>query len=164
MTQLGTATGRAAAAKALVAKLRRQVASLVGSLPRSASQLTVYHELGPDYYSVTSQTFIGQIYRLLGLRNVADKADKSGSGYPKLSAEYVLSADPDLVVLSDTICCAQTAAKVRQRPGWQGISAVRHGGVVEASDDIASRWGPRIVELIRQVAAKVRTVSATATG
>jgi iron complex transport system substrate-binding protein len=158
--QLGAATGRTAAARRLVAKLRRQVQSLVGSLPASAKGLSVYHELEPDYYSATSKTFIGRIYALLGLHDIADAADKSGSGYPQLSAEYIVAADPDVIVLADSICCGQTPAKVERRPGWQTVSAIRHGDVVAVSDDVASRWGPRIVTFIGDVAAQVRAAAA----
>jgi len=156
---LGVATGRTAAADRLVARLKGRVAAVVGSLPRPAAKLSVYHELGPDYYSVTSRTFIGQVYALLGLRNIADKADKAGSGYPKLSGEYILAANPSLVVLSDTLCCGQTAAKVKSRPGWSGLAAARDGGIVAVSDDVASRWGPRIVAFIQAVAAGIRSVA-----
>ena len=159
IVQLGQATGHLARSKALVAKLRGQMRSIVASLPKSATKLSVYHELEPDYYSVTSKTFIGQVYTTLGLHDIADAADKSGAGYPKLSAEYIVSANPDLIVLADSICCGQTAAKVAKRPGWQGISAVKNGGVIAVSDDVASRWGPRIVDFVRAVAAGVRAVA-----
>jgi iron complex transport system substrate-binding protein len=159
MEQLGQATGHAARAKALVAKLRGQIRSIVASLPKEATKLSVYHELEADYYSVTSKTFIGQVYTKLGLHDIADAADKSASGYPKLSAEYIVSADPDLIVLADSVCCGQTPAKVAKRPGWQGISAVKNGGVIAVNDDIASRWGPRIVDFVRSVAAGVKAVA-----
>ena len=84
-------------------------------MPKAAKPLTVYHELDPTYYSATSKTFIGRVYALLGLRNIADAADKTGSGYPQLSAEYIVAASPDLIVLADTKCCGQTAAKVGKR-------------------------------------------------
>jgi iron complex transport system substrate-binding protein len=159
MVQLGQVTGHLARSKALVAKLRGQMRSIVASLPKRATKLSVYHELEPDYYSVTSKTFIGQVYTTLGLHDIADAADKTGSGYPKLSAEYILSANPDLIVLADSVCCGQTAAKVAKRPGWQNISAVKNGGVIAVNDDIASRWGPRIVDFVRAVAAGVRAVA-----
>jgi iron complex transport system substrate-binding protein len=157
--ELGVATGRDAAARTLVAKLQAQVTSILRSVPRGGKKLAVYHELSPDFYSATSRTFIGKVYAMLGLRNVADKADRSGSGYPKLSAEYIVGANPDLIVLSDTLCCGQTAAKVKARPGWGTVAAVTNGGIVGVSDDVASRWGPRIVEFMRSVAGAVRTVS-----
>jgi len=59
---------------------------------------------------------------------------------------------PQIIVLADTRCCQQTAATVAARPGWSTIAAVRRHRVVGVGDDIASRWGPRIVEFARQVA------------
>jgi cobalamin transport system substrate-binding protein len=160
LDELGRVTGHTPQATALVAKLRRQVGGIVASLPASAKGLTVYHELEPDYYSVTSKTFIGGIYRLLGLRDIADAADKAGSGYPKLSAEYIVASSPDVIVLADRVCCGQTPAKVAKRPGWENVAAVKDGGVVAVNDDVASRWGPRIVTFMRDVAAAAKAVAA----
>jgi iron complex transport system substrate-binding protein len=150
--KLGTATGHARQSAAVVTKLRGDVAHVISSLPKAAKGLTFYEELSPDYYSATSKSFTGQVLTLLGLKDIADAADKSGSGYPKLSAEYIVSANPDLIVLADTKCCKQTVAKVKARPGWSGINALHKGGVIGVSDDIASRWGPRIVDFMRAVA------------
>lgn len=153
--QLGWATGRNAQAFAVVKRMKAEIARIVASTPRGR-RLSVYHELTPDYYSATSKTFIGRVYRLFGLRNVADAADKAGYGYPKLAGEYVIASNPDLIVLADTKCCGQSGATVRSRAGWDSIAAVRNGNVVAANDDIASRWGPRIVDFVRLVAQKVR--------
>jgi cobalamin transport system substrate-binding protein len=155
---LGKATGHTVQATALVAKLRREIASIVASVPKSSPQLSVYEELSTDYYTATSKTFIGQVFKLFGLKNIADPADKSGSGYPKLSGEYIIASDPSLIVLADTKCCGQTAAKVAARPGWNTIAAVKDGGVVGVSDDVASRWGPRIVDFMRSVAKGILAV------
>jgi cobalamin transport system substrate-binding protein len=157
---LGRATGHTVGAARVVARMRAQIASIVKSVPRPNPPLRVYHELEPDLYAATSKTFVGQVYRLLGLRNIADAADKTGSGYPQLSAEYLVASDPQLIVLADTKCCAQTPARVDRRAGWSTISAVRNGGVIGVDDDIASRWGPRVVDFMRVVAAAVRTVAA----
>jgi iron complex transport system substrate-binding protein len=159
MTQIGRATGHAAAAKRLVARLKRQLAAAVASAPNTRG-LSVYHELSPDYYSATSKTFIGRIYALFGLRNIADKAVKAGNVYPQLSGEYVLASNPDIVVLSDTKCCKQSPATVKARPGWASLAAVRNDRVIPVDDDIASRWGPRIVDFARIVARAVRQADA----
>jgi iron complex transport system substrate-binding protein len=159
IVQLGAATGHTAAAKRVVASMRSRIDGVVGSLPKAAKGLSVYHELEPDYYSVTSKTFIGQIYTLLGLHDIADAAPKAGSGYPQLSAEYIVSASPDLIVLADSVCCGQTPGKVAKRPGWKHVSAVEHGDIVAVNDDIASRWGPRVVDFVRIVAAKLRAAA-----
>lgn len=153
--QLGGLTGHAPQAKRLVNRMRARVKRIRASLDRPARRLTYYHELDQNYFSATSMTFIGRVYSLLGLRNIADAADDSGSGYPQLNAEYIISADPDLIFLADTKCCDQTPETVAERPGWSGIAAVRNRAVVPLNDDIASRWGPRIVDYLALVARRV---------
>ncbi len=158
IAQLGAKTGHASQAAAVVAKMKAQIATAVASVPHDEG-LTVYHELEPDLYSATSKTFIGRIYTMLGLKDIADAADKTGSGYPKLSQEYIVAASPKLIVLADTICCGQTPAKLAKRPGWGTIAAVKDGGVLAMSDDLASRWGPRVVDFVQQVAARIKVLS-----
>jgi iron complex transport system substrate-binding protein len=155
--QLGVVTGHAKKANALVRAMRARIAREVASVRKRS--LTVYHELTPDYYSATSNTFIGGIYKLFGLRNIADAADTTGSGYPQLSAEYIVASSPSLIVLADSVCCGQSPATVAARPGWSGISAVRNRAIVRIDDSIASRWGPRIVNFVRAVASALRTTA-----
>jgi len=151
--QLGLATGNTQAATTVVRSMERQLTTLIQSVPKKLRHLTVFHELSPDLYSATSATFIGRIYKLFGFRNLADAADPTHSGYPKLSAEYVIAQSPDIVVLSDSVCCGQTAKTVAARPGWQNVTAVKTHRVIAVDDSIASRWGPRIVDFVRFVAA-----------
>jgi len=112
--RLGRVTGHLKSANALVKRMKAQIARAVKSTPKR--RLSVYHELTPDFYSATSSTFIGRIYRLFGLRNIADAADSTNSGYPQLSAEYIVSTNPQIVVLADSVCCGQTAGAVAARP------------------------------------------------
>lgn len=155
MQALGAATGLEAEAEALVAGLREQVESLVSTGPAAEGRLTYYFELDPTLYSVTSNTFVGGLLALLGLENIADAADDAGTGYPQLSAEFILAADPDLILLADTRCCGQAPESVAARPGWAALGAVAGGRVVALDDDVASRWGPRLVDLLAAVAAAV---------
>jgi iron complex transport system substrate-binding protein len=154
IAQIAKATGHAQAATRVNATIRRQVAAIVRSVPRPSKPLTVYHELDQNFYSATSHTFIGQMYKLLGLRNIADKA-KGSSAYPQLSAEYIIASSPDLIVLADTVCCGQTKATVAARPGWSSIAAVKTGEIVPVNDSVASEWGPRIVLFLKAVAKAV---------
>jgi iron complex transport system substrate-binding protein len=149
---LGEATGNVEGAETVVQSMRIEIEELAGSAPGAAGA-TVYHELGPDFYSATSDTFIGSIYELFGLANIADAAaEADAGGYPQLTAEYIVSESPDVIVLADTLCCGQTAATVAKRPGWDQVEAVANGDIVEADDDIASRWGPRTVDFVALVA------------
>ena len=152
--QLGAVTGHRRGAAAVVTRMKKAIASVLKATPRRG--LSVYHELTPDFYSATSTTFIGRIYKLFGLRNIADAADSSGTGYPQLSAEYIVSANPSLIVLADTRCCGQSAKAVGERPGWAGLAAVRRGNVIGIDDSVASRWGPRIVQFVRVVGKALR--------
>jgi iron complex transport system substrate-binding protein len=154
--QLGAATGHPKRATSVVKSMQVELTKLIRSVPNRSRHLKVFHELSPDLYSATSATFIGQVYKLFGFRNIADDADPTHSGYPKLSGEYVIAANPDLVVLSDTKCCAQSAKTIAERPGWTNVTAVKRNGVVPVSDDIASRWGPRVVDFVRLVAQVAR--------
>jgi iron complex transport system substrate-binding protein len=160
--QLGGATGRGAEADSLVSKMRSQITSVLASLPKPARQLKVYHELDDTYYSATSATFIGQVYSLLGLKDIADAAAAAAPDYPQLSAEYIISSSPDLIVLADTKCCHQDFATVSARPGWSSISAVKSGQVVGVDDDVASRWGPRVVDFLQVLAPHVRQAAGAA--
>lgn len=144
---LGARIGRSDEAAMTVGLMQSAVETILGQAPGLDLGLTYYHELDDTYYSVTSNTFIGQLYSLFGLRNIADVSEGT-SDYPQLSAEFIVSQDPDLVFLADTVCCGVTAESVGARPGWGELSAVKAGLVFEMNDDLASRWGPRIVEYL----------------
>jgi iron complex transport system substrate-binding protein len=159
MRQLGAVTDRKPQADRLVTRLKDRVSRIVKSVRRTHPPITVYHELDQNYYSVSSRTFVGHIYSMLDLRNIADKAPKAGA-YPQLSSEYIVSADPDLIILADTVCCGQSASTIAKRPGWNQISAVKDHDVLAVNDTVASEWGPRIVDFIAEVAATVRKVEA----
>ena len=153
--ELGAAAGRPDGAEALAAEMRTAIGDLVAGAAADGAGMTYYHELDSTYYSVTAATFLGGIYSLFGLENIADAADADGAafGYPQLSDEYIIDADPDLIFLADTVCCGQDASTVAARPGWDGLSAVANGNVVELNDDVASRWGPRLVDFVAAIAA-----------
>ena len=152
---LGAATGHADDADKLVTTTKETIAAAVASVPPAAKGQKVYHELDNTFYSATSKTFIGSIYALFGLTNIADGAKDASGGYPQLSAEYVVKQSPDLIVLADTKCCQQSAATLAKRPGFAAVPAVKNGHVVEADDDIVSRWGPRIGDFAKTVAAEL---------
>ena len=158
MRQLGTVTGHRAQAVTLVERMKAQIARIV-SKRKSATGARVYHELDPSFFSATSKTFVGRVYALFGLRNIADAAP-GGTDYPQLSPEFIVSSNPDLVVLADSVCCGQTPDTVASRPGWSGIKAVRNRSILRIDDSIASRWGPRLVNFVRAVGAALGRLQA----
>ncbi|MDP9798840.1 iron complex transport system substrate-binding protein [Catenuloplanes nepalensis] len=160
--ELGALTGHPAEAEDLVGRVGTEIDKLVAGLPERATPLTYYYELGPELYSATSTTFVGALLGRAGLTNVADPADANGAagGYPQLNQEFLVKANPDLIFLADVTCCGQSAATVAARPGWNTMTAVQRKQVVALDDDIASRWGPRVVDLVRAVTDAVAKVPA----
>ena len=157
IAQIGAVTGNSDGAATLIEQMSTDIGELIAGAPSPAASATVYHELDDTYYSATSATFIGQLYGMLGLGNIADEAEGAAGDYPQLSSEYIIDANPTLIFLADTECCGQTAETVAQRPGWDEIDAVAGDGVIELDDDVASRWGPRVVDLLETIAAAVET-------
>jgi iron complex transport system substrate-binding protein len=163
LTDLGLLTGHRSEATDVVNRMHDDIAKIARDVKPRSKRLTYYHELDPQFYTATSKTFIGSVYAMVGLDNIADPADANGAagGYPQLTAEAIVKANPDLVFLADTKCCKQNADTVKARAGWAGLNAVKNNGVVGLDDDIASRWGPRIVDLLRTVADAVAKVPTT---
>jgi iron complex transport system substrate-binding protein len=156
--QLGVLTGHSQAAIELSKTLQTGIEDAVASVKFTDPPLSYYYELDNTYYSVTSNTFVGQIFNLFGMRNIADNVE-SGNDYPQLSAEVIVSSDPDFIFLADTKCCAQDATTVAARDGWGGLKAVTANQVVELDDDVASRWGPRVLDLITAIRDAVVTAN-----
>lgn len=153
IVEIGKRSGHAAEAAALVTSMRQRIDFAVRQAPKVA--LTYYHELDDTLYSVTSKTFIGSVYALFGLQNIADAADKDATGYPQLSAEYIAKADPDLIFLADAKCCKQNPASIAARPGFSGLKAVARNQILALDDDIPSRWGPRIADFAEIISRKL---------
>ncbi|GAA3750220.1 iron complex transport system substrate-binding protein [Spinactinospora alkalitolerans] len=152
MEMLGDATGHADAAEEAAAGVRSEIESIVAETEDELgdTELSYYHELDTGMYTVTSQTFVGQVYALFGLRNIADEAGDTAGGYPQLSAEFVVEQNPDLIFLSYPGGRDNVDA-VAERPAFDQISAVRNDRVTELDPDVASRWGPRVVDFAQKV-------------
>lgn len=154
LERVGAATGQLGGAAELVARMRGEIGEIVASVPQRQTPLTYFHELDDTLYTVTDDTYIGEVYSLLGMTSIAT----GGDGYPQLSEELVLEADPDLILLADGQCCGMTPEVVAQRAGWGELTAVREGRVRVIDEDLSSRWGPRVVDFLREVAAIVAAV------
>jgi iron complex transport system substrate-binding protein len=160
IAELGIATGQSAKAEELTSQMKSDIDAAIAKVPAGAAGLTYFHELDNTLYTVTSTTFIGSVYALVGLINIADTAADAASGYPQLSPEFIVDADPAIVFLADTKCCGQSAETLAQRPGFEGLSAIATNSVVELDDDVASRWGPRTVDFVNAIVDGVLTVTA----
>jgi len=142
---LGKVTGHPSRAKALVLTMKAQITEIVTKY-RKKIPTPIFHELDNTLYSADSTTFIGQIYSDFNFTNIADAAN--GGGYPQLSAESVIKANPKIIFLDDGPY-GESTTTVASRPGWAAISAVKSKHVIVLPLDIPDRWGPRIVDFYR---------------
>ncbi len=154
--QIGLATGHAYQAGEVVTHMRQEINDVVQQVGTKYRGLTYYWERssGP-YRSATSATLVGHIMAMFGLRNIADAANKpAGGNYPELSGNYIVAARPQLIFLADNEPGdgGQTPAVVAARPGWASIPAVKDHEIIGLNDDLASRWGPRLPQLVEEIA------------
>ena len=157
-TLLARVTDRQAGAVKLNASMAKSIKDILAKAKKS-SKIRIFHELDDTYYSVTSNTFIGKVYKDFGAVNIADAAaGADNSGYPQLSAEYLLKSDPQVIFLADAQY-GVTADSVSKRAGWSQISAVKNKKIVELPADIPSRWGPRLVDFYKLIGASLAKVS-----
>ncbi len=161
--QLGALTGHLDAAERLTGQMQAEIESVVSANKITAvgndSPTTYFYELDNTYYTVTSNTFVGQIFKMFGLENIADGVEE-GNDYPQLSSEVIVSSNPTMIFLADSKCCAQTPETVAVRDGWQKMDAVVKKNIVQLDDDIASRWGPRVIELVKSIGEAIAMVVA----
>ena len=161
--QLGALTGHLDVAVQLTSQMQADIDAAVATSSASATamgeSITYFYELDNTYYTVTSNTFVGQIFELFGLENIADGVEE-GNDYPQLSSEVIVSSNPTMIFLADTKCCAQTPETVAVRDGWQKMDAVVNKNIVQLDDDVASRWGPRVVELVKSISDALALVEA----
>jgi iron complex transport system substrate-binding protein len=157
-TLLARVTDRQAGAVKLNASMAKSIKEILAKAKKS-SKIRIFHELDDTYYSVTSNTFIGKVYKDFGAVNIADAAaGADNSGYPQLSAEYLLKSDPQVIFLADAQY-GVTADSVSKRAGWSQISAVKNKKIVELPADIPSRWGPRLVDFYKLIGDSLAKVS-----
>ena len=147
---LGEATGNRENATELVDDMQTTIDEAIATVPQDLKDagLTYYHELSSSYHSISDRTYLGQIYAAFGLSSIAPDTDD----YPQLTSEAVVAANPDIIFLANTKAEGMDPETIASRPGWETIDAVRDDQVISLDDDLASRWGPRVAELVEEIA------------
>jgi iron complex transport system substrate-binding protein len=129
-------------APSLVQNLRDRVRAVTDRTTGLEHRPTVYHELDSLLFSVTRDTYVGSMIDAAGGQNILASA---ATPYPQISAEYVITANPDIIVLADA-AYGVSPESVTKRPGWAAVTAVKTGRIYPIDPDLSSRPGPRIVD------------------
>jgi iron complex transport system substrate-binding protein len=123
------------------------VSGAAQSLPVAALQARVYFEASGGPYAAGEASFIGETLTRLGVKNIVPA---SLGPFPKLNPEFVVRANPDLIMVGDT-----NFIGMEQRPGWSSMRALREKRVCvfsPAQADMLVRAGPRMAEGARIMA------------
>jgi iron complex transport system substrate-binding protein len=121
--------------------IQRQISQAKSNIPAQAINATVYLEASTGGYAAGETSFIGEIMRQLGLKNIVTS---SMGAFPQLNPEFVVRANPQLIVLAQSM-----VTNLSQRPGWSGITAIKNKRVCvfpSGQADILVRPGPRLGE------------------
>jgi iron complex transport system substrate-binding protein len=143
---LGNLLGEAPA-QALWDGIERDLSQAAGGLSAQARQQRVYFEVNRAPYAASESSFIGETLKRLGVSNVVPAALGL---FPKLNPEFVVRANPDVIMVGDS-----DPQAMESRPGWQRIRAVQGRRVCvfnQRESDILVRPGPRMAEGARLMA------------
>ncbi|MBI2323852.1 MAG: cobalamin-binding protein [Chloroflexi bacterium] len=149
---VGKVLGRDRAAQDLVQRMRSRIEAVAARTKDVAAKPRVLHEVDATdparIFVAGPSNFIDSMITIAGGVNVAAGAQRK---FPQLSAEEIVRADPEVIVLGDAKY-GVTVESVRARSGWQGIAAVRTGRILAIDPDIVSRPGPRLADAVEEYA------------
>lgn len=146
--QLGRVTGHAAEATALTAGMNGRIQKVVETARGIDVRPSVFHEVDTSYYSAGPGSFVGDLYDILRVENIANV---TGEAFPLMTEEAIIAGRPEVIILADEDA-GESPETVKARAGWGAIPAVQNNRIFAVDPDIISRPGPRLVEAIETLA------------
>jgi ABC-type Fe3+-hydroxamate transport system substrate-binding protein len=144
---------------------REQLAGATPGEGEALAPFTVFYGYPEEMmYSCAPGTFIGDLIKRVGGENVINDGSVA---WPQVSAEFLLAADPD-VILTGTSCTAdEDPVAVRERmlaglradPVWSGLAAIEEGRLIVIDADILHRPGPRIIDALIEFRQQLQEVA-----
>jgi iron complex transport system substrate-binding protein len=147
IARVGEVLGDVPAAQRLWREIDAGVNAAAASIPAAARDTRVYFEVGRGPYAAGEASFIGETLARLGVKNIVPRSE---GPFPKINPEFVVRADPDLIMISQN-----AAPQLEQRPGWASLRALREGRLCVFSpqdSDVLVRPGPRMAQAARLMA------------
>ncbi|MBP8272643.1 MAG: ABC transporter substrate-binding protein [Sphaerotilus sp.] len=153
LATLATLLGRPEQGAVLWARIEQQVQRAAQRVPAALHGQTVYFEVDSAPYAAGPTSFVGELLTRLGLGNIVPPAL---GPFPKLNPEYVLQAQPDLVMAAE-----RGLVEMPRRPGWRKLKALQNGRICTfdaARYDMLVRPGPRLGEAAERIADCLQTL------
>ncbi len=145
----GVFTGHVAEADSLASNLSDRVDAITSkTLAANVSAPEVYVEYYP-MWTYGPGSFGDDLIKLAGGINIAANAS---SEYPEITSEFVIAKDPQIIVYTVGVMSTTTPESIAEREGWSNITAVEQTHIYSIDDNLLSRYGPRIVDGLEQLA------------
>ncbi len=146
---IGSLTGHQDEADAVVQDMKDTFEELKAQASETdwEEQPTVYFEVSPLEYGLWaagSGTFMNEIAEMLGLKNVFDDVE----GWGEVSEEQVIERNPEYIV-TITMYFGEGPTpeeEIEGRTGWENITAVKNGAILNLQNNELSRPVPRLTE------------------
>lgn len=147
---VGILTGHVEEANTLADSLADRIAAVreITQAPE-VTKPRVYVEYFP-YWTFGPGSFGNDLISSAGGINIAEN---TSSEYPMVSSEFVIAQDPEVIVYSVGVMFTTTAEDIASRPAWDEITAVAEDKIYSIDDNLISRYGPRVVDGLEELAA-----------
>ncbi len=146
--QVGRVTGHLNEAGALTLGMQLRIDEVVEVARTVENRPSVFHEVDTSYYSAGPGSFVGDLYDILRVPNIANA---TGEAFPLMTEEAIIAGNPGVIILADEDA-GESPETVKARAGWDAIAAVKTNRIYTINPDIISRPGPRLVEAIETLA------------
>lgn len=159
LTLLGVLLGTPSSGERVWQNIDSQIKIAAAQVPSRYRGSRVYFEISEAPYAASASSFIGELLTRLGMANAVPA---ELGPFPHLNPEYVLRAQPDLVMSS-----ARELAGMAGRPGWEELKALRAGqtcGFSETENDTLMRSGPRLGEAAKAIVACLKALPSASQG
>ena len=150
ITLAGGLTGHSLEAQTLAKSLQAKVDAVTNkTLASGVDKPRTYVE----YYPMSTfgpGSFGDDMIKLAGGENIAAN---TSSEYPTLTEEFIIAQDPQVIVYTLGPMTQTTAQDIAGRTNWTNTEAVAHNNIHSMDDNLISRYGPRSIEGLEQLAA-----------
>ncbi len=144
--EVGKITGHEKEAAKVVDDMEKKLKKAAGAAKNDGA-IKVYWEVwNAPYMSAGSTSFINDVIKAAGGENIfADLSD----AYPMVSEETIIAREPAVILIPASTGLESSAVGLRN--GWADIPAVKGGRVFVVDDNVYTRPGPRVADVVLEL-------------
>lgn len=150
IAMIGKATGNMEKAEQLIKGMKEKIAEIQTKVADVPEQRTVFVEVepAPEIFSTGKNTFMNEMLGIVNAKNIVDDKD----GWVKMDQEAIIERNPDVIITTYGYFVEDAVDRIKNREGWQDISAIKNNRVMDVDSDSVTRTGPRLAEGVEYLA------------